>query len=346
VRTSSVVLTSVLASGAVALLAGCSPGGSQSSPSSLPNSGITESQSGVQGLILREATGVAPKFLRDLRFGTGMPNVRPDKHGAPKLLAVSDFGTDGVDLLNRTYHNTGTITEGLNSCPDGDWVDKSQNLYVASYCGHVVQEYASGATSPTATYSFGLDDPVGVTTDSSSNVYVADYGSGSASSVFEYAQGSNTIANQCPTGLANEGVAVDKSGNVFVSGNSPNTVGGFIVEFKGGLKGCQSTTLGVTLGSAGGLVIEKSGTLAAIDQLAGVDIIPSPYTSISSIIGGFSAPFHDALNKEQNLIFVADPINASVTVLSYPGGTLLQTLGSANGLSDPVGVAAYPQPKK
>jgi hypothetical protein len=337
------LLTAALASGAVALLAGCS--GSGSSPSALPGSGgnTMQSQSHVRSNSGLERTGVAPKFFSLLRFGASVPKVNPNANKPPKELAVTDFGTGAAEILDKHYHLSQTITNGLYG-PDGDWYDSLGNLYIANYAGVTVQEYAPGGTSPIFTYNSGLGDPIGVTTDSSQNVYVADYGFGGASVVVEYPQGSNTPSNTCSTGLANEGVAVDKKGHVFVSGNNPNTGSANILEFKKGLSGCKATTLGVTMGFAGGMVIDKSGTLAAIDQFAGVNIIPPPYTSISSTINnGFSDPFHDALNKKQDTIYVADVGNGNVQGLTYPAGSPLITLTSANGLVDPAGVAGFPQ---
>jgi len=81
----------------------------------------------------------------------------------------------------------------------------------------------------------------------------------------------------------------------------------------------------------------------ACDQLAGaVQIIAKPYTAITKTITGFTDPFHVALNEANGLMFVADPGAADVAVDKYPSGTAVKTLGSANGLSDPYGVAALP----
>jgi hypothetical protein len=339
-RITSAALTAAIAGGAIAALAGCSGSSMSGAPSALPVTGNTTAASSIVRTSHFERSGVAPKFLQLIR--TGFPvssRVSPDRK--KPLLAVSDFGTGAVEVLNAKYHLARTITNGLNG-PDGDWYDTPGNLYVANYAGINVTEYTHTGSSPSHTYSASLIDPVGVTTDSHGNVYVADYGDGGASVVVEYPHGSNTPSNVCSTGLAGEGVAVDAAGDVFLSGNNPNTGVGNILEYSGGLSGCHSTTLGVTLGFAGGMVIQHNGTLAAIDQFAGVDIIPSPYTSISSTIGGFSDPFHNALNKAQNVMFVADVGNANVQVLTYPAGHVTKTLGAGNGLSDPAGVARFP----
>lgn len=339
---STPLLLAALASGAVVLLAGCSGSTSGGVAANLPGA-TPQTRAHSQGTLRLEATGVAPKFLSFLKLGH---HPVPDaKAKPPKALAVSDFGTAAVEVLNKQYALTQTIT-GFEG-PDGDWYDNKGNLYVADYAAIAVQEIPKGGSSPTMSYTAGLTDPIGVTTDGSGNVYVADYGDGAASTVTEYAQGSNTVKNQCSTGLSNEGVAVNNAtGDVFVDGNNPNTGSGNIVEYKGGLSGCSETTLGVTLGFAGGMQLDANLNLAAIDQFSGVDIIPPPYTSIGSTIGGFEDPFHNALNKKQNLMFVADDAAAEVFVVSYPSGTPVTTLGSANGLSDPAGVAAYPFEKK
>ena len=326
-----------LASGA-ALLAACSGNGLSSTQSAVPGS-TTQAQSHSRYALVR--TGVAPQFLHNLRFG--QPLAVPAKHHSKlKDLAVSDFGTGAVEVLNAKYHLIETITSGLNGA-DGDYYDGKGNLYVANYAGINITEY-NKTDSLIYTYSSGLSDPVGVTTDSHGNVFVADFGSFNPSVVVEYPQGSNTPSGSCNTGLANEGVAVDKNGDVFVSGDNTTTGGGNIVEYKNGLSGCSPTTLGVAISNAGGLILDKHNNLVACDQLAGVDIIPPPYNSISSSIPENDA-FHIALNATQKLLFIAQPNDSDVLVAKYPSGTTVTTLGSANGLSDPAGVATYPTVK-
>jgi len=250
---------------------------------------------------------------------------------------VSDFGSGSVELLNSTYGLSGTITNGMNG-PDGDWYDSNGNLFVANYAGVTLQEYAPGSSTPMFTYSSGLDDPIDVTTDTLGNVYAADYGfGGNAGFVAEYAQGSNVVSNQCFPGGAAEGVAVDATGDVFVSYNAGSY--GKIVEYVGGLAGCSGTVLPVTLGYAGGLRIDQNGNLVACDQFVGVDIIPAPYSYVLSTIPGASDSFHVALNDAQNLLFIADPGQGVVIVDNYPSGSSVTTLNGNNGLSDPAGVA-------
>jgi hypothetical protein len=63
---------------------------------------------------------------------------------------------------------------------------------------------------------------------------------------------------------------------------------------------------------------------------------------VTSSITGFFDPFHVALNKTNTLVFVADQANFDVVVDNYPSGSNVTTLGSANGISQPYGVATNP----
>jgi hypothetical protein len=333
-RNTSLGLTAAVA--LAALLAGCGGAGMQGTPSAPTGNGP---QSHVSTMNTQHSSGAALQV--QYKQPATQLNMHPNAINLRlKELAVSDLGTGGVEILNKGGKETGKIASGLSG-PDGDWYDTKGNLYVADYKSVDIQEYAPATTKPTFTYSAGLIDPVGVTTNKKSSVFVADYDDGGSSgTVTEYAQKSNTIANQCLVGGAAEGVAVDKKGDVFVSYNG--SIGGAVAEFKGGLKGCTETILGVSLKYAGGLILDKKSDLVVCDQSPPViDIIKPPYSSVSSTITGFTDPFHVALNKTNTLVFVADPSAADVVVDKYPTGSSYTTLGSSNGLSEPTGVAVH-----
>lgn len=260
-------------------------------------------------------------------------NVVPmrKKRGGKPDLYVTDFGSGVVEVLkNSTWAEIGTISSGIDG-PDGAFVDKKGDIYVANYAGLDITEYKSNDT-PKFTYN-GVGDPVGVSVDKAGNVYEADYIDGY---VTEWAQGSDTIVAQCSLGGLGEGVAADASGDVFVSYNSSGG-GAFIKEFKGGLSGCSGTTLGVSLAFAGGMVLDKNDNIIVCDQEGPtVDVVDPPYNSVTSTLGsGFADPFHVTLNKAETEVYVADNSLANVQVLSYPGGSNIITLGSSNGLVDP-----------
>jgi hypothetical protein len=333
-RNTSLGLTAAVA--LAALLAGCGGAGMQNTPSAPTGNDL---QSHVSTVNTQHLSGAA--LQAQYKQPATQLNMHPNAINLGlKQLAVSDLGTDGVEILNKGGTETGTISNGLSG-PDGDWYDTKSNLYVADYKSVDVQEYAPKATKPTFTYSAKLIDPVGVTTDKKGDVFVADLDDGGSSgTITEYAPMSNTGAHQCLVGGAAEGVAVDKKGDVFASYNG--ATGGALVEFKGGLKGCTGTTLGASLNYAGGLVLDKKSDLVVCDQSPpAIDIIKPPYSSVSSTITGFTDPFHVALNAKNTLVFVADPSAANVVVDKYPTGSSYTTLGSSNGLSDPAGVATH-----
>ena len=208
---------------------------------------------------------------------------------------------------------TGTIANRLQ-CPNGGWYDHEGDLYVADVCENIVVEYNPGQTGAAWIYSSGLFDPINVTTDKYDNVYVA---AANGYSVTEFAHRTNTVLHQCQPGPSQEnGVAVDGSGNVFVSIiNSP-----LLYEFKGGLgNGCVATSLGITFSYPVQMVIDKNGNLLAGDQGAGrFDIIAPPYTSITrSFTPVFGKPYRVALNPQNNLVFVVDT-DGYTEVLTYP----------------------------
>jgi hypothetical protein len=318
---------------AAGVLAGCSGTGSSSISPLVPTS------DGLRQAISLRGSGIAPQYLESIHLGAAAPQARPNSGG--KLLAVTDFGrgaTGGTEVLNGSYGLVQKIRNGMDG-PDGDWYDQAGNLYVANYSGMNVQEYAPGASSPSFTYSTGLTDPINVTTDESGNVYVVD---GMGGFVSEFPQGSNTPTFTCAVRGNPEGVAVTERGKVFVD---LNQVGPGVVEFPAGLGSCRNViTLGVLLIDVGGMQLDIHHNLVICDQLGlTVDIVAPPYTIVTRFISdGFGDPFHVALNKNNTLMFVADPGNFNVKVLKYPSGIPVTTLGQANGLSIPAGVATNP----
>jgi hypothetical protein len=286
-------------------------------------------------------SGVAPQFLERIRVIGQVRGVHPNTPG-PRDLAVSDFATGGDEILDHNYALEQFISDPTG-CPDGNFYDRNGRLYNADYCGSAVTEYDQSGSLIFTYAAAGMNYPVDVTTDRANDVYVDDYGPGRASVVVEFRQGNSTPVESCPTGLANEGIAVDTSGAVFVAGNDTSTGLGKLLEYSRGLAGCPTpTTLGVTLSFAGALQIDNAHNLVACDQNVGVDIIPPPYTSIAKTITGAQDAFHVALNKVNGKIFITDAGSQTVLVDLYPSGTPFLVLGSANGLTAPASATANP----
>jgi hypothetical protein len=338
-RKESIVFTTATAVVAAALLSACSSGVSQSTNAGVPTTGGNQSRERLDPA----RSGVAPKFL-------GMiGHAHPAKHGVTPaftnhVIYVDDFGTGVAEVLkyNHWLTNEGTISSGMNG-PDGNWVDKPvggvRHLYVANYGNPNITEYDT-AGNLVFTYSAGIADSIGVTTDKLGNVYEADfnYSVSGGGYVNEYAQQSNTVLATCSPGGNVEGVAVDKHGNVFVDYNLASG-GGAITEYVHGLtaSGCVGTVLPITLGFAGGMVFDKQGNLVVCDQTApAVDIIAPPYTAVTGTLGsGYVDPFHVTIDMAGTRAYVADLDAADVQVLNYPSGSSVATITSSSGLSDP-----------
>lgn len=315
---------------AIVLLSGCA-GGSSNSPAALtPQSSLSTLRNGVN------SDGV------DTRFGSPASVlsrlVRTPHHRVEKDLFVSNFSTEVVVLKNKTYSEVGTISSGIGDA-DGVWVDNKGNLYVANVTGPNVLEFKPGSSTPNCTYSSGLVDPINVTTDTAGNVYIADFNKlQNPGYVDEFPQCSNTMSKQWSVSSGPEGVAVDKSGDLFVAyfGSS----GGNFEEFKGGSS--TPTPLGAFVGSPAGLILDNHSNLIADDQAGNIDVIAPPYSSVTTLESGLSDPFHVSLNKKETLLFNANAGAGTVTVYKYPAGTLVTTLGSSNGLSGAAGVSDSP----
>jgi hypothetical protein len=222
------------------------------------------------------------------------------------------------------WNKIGAITNGI-SYPNGNWVDKDGNLYVANvYSGSTaaITEYdRSGSLK--FTYSSGMVYPSAVATDINGNVFEADWFTG----VTEYRQGSNTVVANCPQlGGGQRGIAVDAQGDVFASYSTAS--GGAIEEYTGGLAGCPGTTLSVSLGAPGGMAIDKNANLVVCDETnATVDVIDPPYSEVSGHLGGrgpifgYTIPVAVAINKENTRAYVTDYGGEVIDVFAYPTGS-------------------------
>jgi hypothetical protein len=329
-RTLSTIASAGCVAGAL-LLSACSTAGS-SGGSAMPQ---TAPQS-------RTLSSIANRNGVDLRYGgtyrTIQSRLSPDKAKVKKDLFVSDAIASVFLFKNKGYKPDGSIT-GL-STPDGIAVDTAGNLYIANVTGKNVEEFAPGSSTPKCTYDAGLVDPINVTTDTKGDVFVVDFNDfNTPGFVDEFKQCSDTVTTQYAVSSGPEGAVVDSKGNLFVTFFNAAFTGGFEEFVKGKTPG---KILSVTVGSPGGLTIDKDGDLVADDQTGSIDVIPEPYTSAIPLVTGLSDPFHAALSKNQKLLFNANADSGTVTIYKYPAGTLTDTLDSSDGLDGAEGVADSP----
>ncbi|MGB8908056.1 MAG: hypothetical protein WCC84_04865 [Candidatus Cybelea sp.] len=264
-------------------------------------------------------------------------------------LAVAEYKDNSVQIFDRKYQITRTITSGISG-PVHLWLDpKTAALYVANSNAGTVTEYAKGSSSPEFTYSNGLSCPGGVTTDKSGNVYVGDF---CRDVIGEYAQGTNKMFEECGTGgVSPAGLIVDSSGDLIFAEQFQIAIFANHTGAHSPLAGCDGP--GSVFGgmcSVNSVVLDSSANIIAADQGGcsypyvppQIDIIPPPYKYISQVWRGFSGPTGIALNFGQNRLVVADYGGSTVDVLTYPGDKVVTTLGPSSGVTSPFGVAVYP----
>ena len=336
---------------AIGVIAGCA-GGSQVAPT--PVAAVSSAASG-NAAGTRTSISPSGRFLRNgarARREAPVPNLRIPK--GPRDLYVA-LASNVAVLQNKSWGQVGSLAATGMACPDGDWIDKKGNLYVADWdCGGSgnvpgVYEFERGANQPSFTYTAGLSDPTNVTTDRHGNVFVMDFFGGYLD---EYKQGSNSPLYQCapPSGYGLvASAAVDRHGNVFMASmNDASPWTTYLYEYAGGLKGCSATQLATFPFFPGGMVLDKNQNLIIADQVDDVvDVIAPPYSTIASQISAVD-PGMVSINKKNDRLYVGgyvdgDEANGEVYVDAYPSGANIATLGASNGITSDVGGAVDTQ---
>ncbi len=259
-----------------------------------------------------------------------------------KYLAVSDIGTNTLDVFDSSLNRVETIVRAIDG-PLGNAFDRQGNLYVANWKSHDVAEYDPKGNL-LFIYSHGLVNPLGVTVDRDGNVFVADNGRGKPSYVFEYRQLKDKTIASCFTGLLNVGIAVRGDGDVFVAGGSSNRGGGYLRIYRGGLAGCHAQIPQIVFGGTGGMRFDRQGNMLLCDQLVGVDVLPPPFDTIKSTIKLTADSYDVALTKKNDAMFVsnADYPYSLVVEATYPDGKPIRVLSTQFGIEVPTGVSTFP----
>jgi DNA-binding beta-propeller fold protein YncE len=294
----------------LASLAACSNGPSNVTPAGLPGLG----------------TGIAPW------------DVAASKGGG--LLFVSDIAANTVDIFaQKTRQAEGSITSGIDG-PDGIYDDAKRNLYVTNTGTSTMLVYPSGSTTPSVTYSSGIQDAVDVVVGMDGTVYAANYNLGNGGSIVEYKKGSTKPSRQIALGVGVLGLTLDANNNLYACANTTNGGDGGITEFAPGSS--TGKNLGISLGFCGGLRFDKKGNLVVADQNNSVIDVFAPGKVIAKrrITTNLKHPYHIAFDRTRTLLYVADYGTSSVHVFEYPSGIAKPDL---TGFESPLGVATTPE---
>ncbi len=256
------------------------------------------------------------------------------------------FGGDG-----------GAATSAQLNIPAGLAVDGAGNLYIADFSNNRVRKVASSSGTITTLAGNGfegysgdgsaaagaqLTTPVGVATDSSGNVYIADTGNNAVRIV----NSSGIISTAAGNGLAGyagdggeavlamvgspTGVAVDASGNLYISDGSLRVrkvySSGFINTIAGdgarGYTGDGGVALFAAMNGPAGITLAQNGNLYLADS--GNNAVRE------LILGGFQIKIGAVANSASNL---AGPVSGGEIVVLYgtgmgPAGLVQYTPGT------------------
>ncbi len=271
-------------------------------------------------------------------------NARVRKITNGTINTVAGSGTAGLG------GDGGAATSAQLNIPAGLAVDGAGNLYIADFSNNRIRKVTSGGTITTlagnglagytgdggAAANAQLTTPVALATDAGGNVYIADKGNNAVRVV----NSSGIISTVAGNGLAGysgdggpavsamvgnpTGVAVDASGNLYISDGSVRVrkvySSGFINTIAGngtrgysgdggvGVFASMNDPAGITLASNGNLYIADSGNSAVRELL----------------LGGFQIKIAAVANAASNL---AGPVSGGEIVALYGTG-----LGPAGGV--------------
>jgi hypothetical protein len=351
-------LTSASASVALALLAGCSGGLQNATPSG------TAPQSRFQASTHISLSGPLSKLsaVRTLHSSGDLIFRNPEPDAASGYVAGSSF-YGAVELW--------TLPDSSNNAPDCSIATEYVNDLAFDAKGTL---WAPTPVNPTSGAGFVYTYPKGNCTASSfeltaANGQPADIAIGTKDEYVSYIVGLPSGSTFLPasidvfpdkktapsTSLTNSnivesfGIAIDKKGDVFWSGESQ--IGGGtpgVVEFAGGKGGGK--LLGLTgFGAIVGLDMDKNQNLVAAD--AGnttLDIWKPPYKGKpAATIALQGSPVDVKLDKANKNVYVADVANSTIDVYTYPKGKYEYSISNgftATG-SEPIeviGVAVSP----
>ena len=289
------------------------------------------------------------------------------------------YGQNGSLSANST--NNGGISANSLNFPEDIAIDASGNVYICDSLNNRVLYFPRGSTTATRVYgqpgfttkdvgstATGLNLPTGVVVDSSNNVYICDNGN---NRVLYYPSGTTTpsrvygqtvfttsTAGASATGLNGPfRLALDRSGNLYVSENNNNRVlyfpsGTTTATRVYGQANLTATTTGTTATSLNypdGIALDYFGNLYVVDKNNNrVLYYPSGTTTATNVYGqannlttsttgttssSFDSPQGIAIDSNGNL-YVVDTLNQRALLFAATTPIItssLNSFGSVNG---------------
>ena len=199
-----------------------------------------------------------------------------------------------------------------------------------------ITEAGSGylAAGPVTLASSGIpttqftSTPYNMATDSSGNVYLANY---NANAITEWIPNTQTLTNVISSGLNHPGgVALDSSGDIDIA----NVKGNDILEWNATTQ-MLTTVISSGLNNPGGVAVDSSGNLYIADTNDGAIKEWNATTHNLTTLVSVSNPLDVVLDAQGNLYY--DSLNTEKVgewnASTQSAGTLFQTPGGPNGLA-------------
>jgi sugar lactone lactonase YvrE len=353
--------------------------------------GVVTTLAGLAGITgSADGAGSAARF--NFPFGVATDssgNVYVADTGNSTIRQINPAGvvTTVAGLAGSSGSADGTGSVARFNGPSGVATDSLGNVYVADYFNSTIRKITPGGVVTTRAGLAGsagsddgtgsaarFDEPIGVATDSSGNVYVADYGNNTirkitpAGVVTTLAGPARSVGSADGTGSAArfynpQGVATDSSGNLYVADTYNSTIrkitpGGVVTTLAGlavQAGSADGTASGARFSGPSGVATDASGNVYVADRLnhtirkitpAGVVTTLAGLAGSSGSVDGtgsaarFHGPYGVATDSSGN-VYVADDGNHTIRQITSAGVvTTLAGLAGSGGSADGTGSAA------